>query len=134
MNWHPVKEEVYCVNFCRYHAGRPLKLPLKHVNEDMSPALKGDCFIIPIQRKIEVIIEEGVSIPDHLELDCSSLKAQEVIRRDRILLPDGVKFSKRVLRRRFIDYVVGKVEGSSRGMKELNADQAEGEEGAAGSK
>ncbi|KAL7566182.1 hypothetical protein ACA910_011257 [Epithemia clementina (nom. ined.)] len=113
VQWHPVGNKVYCVNFLRYHPGRPVRLPIKHVNEDLSPGLKTS-FIIPIQRKIEVLIDEGVSIPDFIELDCTGLRAQDVVRRDRVILPEGIQFSKKVMDRGFIHYVIGKVYGSNR--------------------
>ena len=114
VNWHAFKEFLYCVNFCRYYPGRPLKLPVKYANQELSPGLKSQCFIIPIQRKIEVVVDEGVAIPDFLELDCTGLIAQDIMRRDRLILPEGVHLTKRLLKRPFIDFVIGKVIGSNR--------------------
>lgn len=113
MQRHPVKTSIYCVNFCRYHPGRPIKLPVFYINEEESPALKRDGFILPIQRYIECFVEDGVPIPDRLDLECSGLFFKDVIRLDRIILPEGVRVSDRVLKRD--DFIVGVVAGSGRG-------------------
>lgn len=74
VNKHPVMSTVYCANFVRYHAGRPLKLPLKYINEEESPTLKrGDGFMVPINRFIECFIEDGADIPEALEVEVSYL-------------------------------------------------------------
>ncbi|GAX14276.1 hypothetical protein FisN_1Hh471 [Fistulifera solaris] len=111
---HPVKETIYCANFCRYHAGRPIRLPLVYVNEEESPALKRDGFIIPIQRYVECFVGEGTPIPERLELECTNLQFKEVIRVDRVILPDNVRLSDRVLKRGD-DYILGVVHGKNRG-------------------
>jgi ribosomal protein L25 (general stress protein Ctc) len=111
---HPVKETIYCANFCRYHAGRPIRLPLVYVNEEESPALKRDGFIIPIQRYVECFVGEGTPIPERLELECTNLQFKEVIRVDRLLLPDNVRLSDRVLKRGD-DFILGVVHGKNRG-------------------
>jgi large subunit ribosomal protein L25 len=113
---HPVQSKLYCANFCRYHAGRPLKLPIRYVNQEESPALKRDGYILPIQRTIEVLVDfdnPSVSIPEAVELECTGLQFEEVIRKDRLVLPDGVRLSDRVLRRGD-DYIVGVVDGRNR--------------------
>lgn len=111
---HPVKETIYCANFCRYHAGRPIRLPLVYVNEEESPALKRDGFIIPIQRYVECFVGEGTPIPERLELECTNLQFKEVIRVDRLILPENVRLSDRVLKRGD-DYILGVVHGKNRG-------------------
>lgn len=88
---HPVQGSVYCANFLRYHAGRPLKIPLTYVNEEESAALKRDGYIIPVRKFVECLVEEGVPIPDALEVECTGLQLKDVIRMDRLIFPDGVK-------------------------------------------
>jgi ribosomal protein L25 (general stress protein Ctc) len=112
---HPVHASVlYCVNFCRYHPGRPLMLPVTYLNEEESPALKRDGFILPLKRYIECFVEAGAPIPERLELECTGLRFKDVIRKDRIVLPDGVRFSDRV-NKRGREYIIGVVFGKSRG-------------------
>ena len=110
---HPLKSTVFCANFCRYHAGRPLKIPLDYINEEESPILKRDGFIIPIQRFVEIFVEDGAPIPEKIELECTDLKFKEVIRLDRLILPEGVRFSDRVLEKGD-DLILGVVSGKSR--------------------
>jgi len=88
---HPVKGSIYCANFLRYHAGRPLKIPLTYVNEEESPALKRDGFIIPVKKHVECFVEEGVTIPDAIEVECTGLQVKDIVRMDRLIFPDGVK-------------------------------------------
>jgi hypothetical protein len=112
-----VQSSIYCANFCRYHAGRPIKLPIIQINEEESPALKREGFIVPIQRYVECIVEDGVSIPEALELECTGMVTKEVIRLDRIILPDGIQVSDHV-RKRGDEFIIGVVFGKSRGSAE----------------
>ena len=88
---HPVQGSIYCANFLRYHAGRPLKIPLEFVNKEESAALKRDGYIIPVAKHVECFVEEGVAIPDALEVECTGLQLKDVIRIDRLIFPDGVR-------------------------------------------
>ena len=111
---HPVHgSQIYCINFLRYHAGRPIKVPISYANEEESPALKRDGFIVPIQRYVECFVEDGVDIPEKLELECTGLKLKDVIRTDRMVLPDGVRFSDRVTQRDS-EFIIGVVFGRRR--------------------
>ena len=112
---HPVKPgHIYCVNYCRYHAGRPIMVPVVPVNEEESDALKHDGFVLPIQKFVECLVEDGADIPERLELECTGLKFKEVIRTDRLIVPEGVKFSDRVVKRGR-EFIVGVVFGKGRG-------------------
>jgi large subunit ribosomal protein L25 len=111
---HPVHgSQLYCLNYVRYHAGRPIKVPIVYINEEESIALKRDGFIVPIQRYIECFVEDGADIPEKLELECTALKRKDVIRTDRIIVPDGVRFSDRVVKRGR-DFIIGVVFGRRR--------------------
>ena len=88
---HPVKGTIYCANFLRYHAGRPLKIPLTYVNEEESPALKRDGFIIPVNKFVECIVEDGTPIPNAVEVECTGLQVKDIVRIDRLIFPDGVR-------------------------------------------
>lgn len=88
---HPVMGSIYCANFLRYHAGRPLKIPLTYINQEESAALKRDGYIIPVTKYVDCIVEEGVPIPNALEVECTGLKLKDVIRIDRLIFPDGVR-------------------------------------------
>jgi large subunit ribosomal protein L25 len=105
---HPVKGEIYCANFVRYHAGRPLKIPVTYINTEESPALKRDGFIIPVTKFVKCFVEQGVPIPDSLEVECTGLQVKDVIRMDRVIFPDGVKAIDRL---NLDDFVIGPVRG-----------------------
>lgn len=107
---HPVNDTVYCCNYLRYFPGRPIKLPLSLINEEESPALKRDGYLIPINRYVECIIEDGVPIPEELEVECTGLQFKQVIRLDRVIFPEGVRASKRVLKRGR-DFIIGPIHG-----------------------
>mmetsp|Transcript_134433 Transcript_134433/g.389073 ORF Transcript_134433/g.389073 Transcript_134433/m.389073 type:complete len:333 (-) Transcript_134433:30-1028(-) len=119
---HPVQGKIYCANFLRYHAGRPIKLPIVYINKEESPALKRDGYIIPVNKHVECLVEEGVPIPEALELECSGLKLKDVIRLDRIIFPDGVRASRRVNPETF---VVGPVAGGRGGATAADGEGAE---------
>jgi hypothetical protein len=119
---HPVLGSIYCANFLRYFPGRPLKIPIVYINTEESPALKRDGFIIPINKHVECFVEDGVAIPDAIELECTGVVLKEVLRMDRLIFPDGVRPTDRVDPKTF---VVGPVFGG-RGA----GDEDDDEEGA----
>lgn len=118
---HPVSDAVYCCNFLRYFPGRPVKIPLTLINEEESPALKRDGYLIPINRFVECTIEEGVAIPEELEVECTGLQFKDVVRLNRINFPEGVQPSKKVVKRK--DWMVGPIHGGKAGSSD---DSAEG--------
>lgn len=118
---HPVLSSIYCANFLRYHPGRPIKIPLVYANEDESSALKRGGFILPIQRYVECFVEEGAPFPDLLEIECTGLQFKEVIRVDRVLLPDNVRFSDRVAKQAD-SFILGVVHGKSRDKADEDGD------------
>jgi large subunit ribosomal protein L25 len=117
---HPIQRTIYCSNFLRYFPGRPIKIPIVYINEEESPVLKRGGFIAPINRHLEVVIEDGVPIPERLELECTGLKIKQVLRSERIILPDGVKPSPRVNLDKFL---VGTVFGK----RMIGEEEEEGE-------
>lgn len=102
VQFHPVQNKLYCVNYLRYHPGRPIKIPIVYINEEESPAMKRGGFIAPVTRHIRCIVEDGVRIPDYIEMDCTGLKLKDVIRMDRIIFPEGVRVSKTVNKQKFL--------------------------------
>lgn len=108
VNMHPVLNKAYCVNYLRYHPGRVLSIPIQYINEEESPALKRGGFIVPINRYLKCIVDEGVPIPESIELDCTGIRLKEKVRMDRLIIPDGVRVSKSVNQK---DFLVGPVMG-----------------------
>ena len=109
--------------FC---ATRPIQLPLQFINPEESPALKCDGFIIPIKKHVECFIEEGVPIPDALEVECTGLVLKDIIRMDCVIFPDGVRPTDRVDNENFVVSPVGR--GRSTAMAD---DEEEGKGGGA---
>ena len=99
---HPVQNKVYCTNYLRYHPKRPINIPITYINEEESPILKRGGFIAPISRHVSCLVEDGVPIPEKLELECTGLQLKEVARLDRIIFPEGVRISKLVKPAKFI--------------------------------
>jgi large subunit ribosomal protein L25 len=99
---HPIQQKLFCANYLRYHPLRAIQIPIAYINEEESPALKRGGFIAPINRYVSCLVEDGVPIPERLELECTGLQLKEVARLDRIIFPDGVRISKRVKPDRFI--------------------------------
>lgn len=108
IQYHPIWEKIYCVNYIRYHPGRVLEIPLDYVNIDNSPTLKRGGFIAPVSRTIGCVIERGVDIPETIHVDCTCLELGDVIRIDRLIFPSGVYIDKRVSKE---DFLVGTVFG-----------------------
>ena len=123
---HPVKGNIYCTNFVRYHPGRPVKLPIKYINVEESPALKRSGFIVPVNKYVECLIEDGVPIPEYLELECTGIMLKDVIRLDRIIFPDGVRISDRINVDKFI---IGPVQGGRAAAMADDDDETGGEDG-----
>ena len=67
MQRHPIQNKIYCVNFLRYHPGRPIRIPIRFINEEESPALKRGGFIVPINKTVECIVEDGAVIPESID-------------------------------------------------------------------
>jgi large subunit ribosomal protein L25 len=109
VQWHPIRRTLFCINYLRYHPLRPIKIPIVYVNEEESPVMKRGGFIAPVNRYVSCLVEEGVPIPERLELECAGLKLKEVVRLDRIIFPEGVRMSKRGKPEKF---VIGTVFGS----------------------
>jgi len=119
---HPVAHAALCVNFIRYHAMKPIKIPIRTINEEESPAMKKGGFIAFVNTFVECLVEEGGVIPERIELECTGLRQKDVVRRERLIIPEGVTVHPRVKS----DFLVGTVFGA----KGVGADdeEEEGEE------
>lgn len=107
VNFHPIYNKIYCCNYIRYHPGRLVNIPIVYINEEESPAMKRGGFIAPVNRYVPCIVEDGVKIPDGIELDCTGVLLKEVIRKNRLIFPDGVTAGKKVKE----DFLIGTVFG-----------------------
>lgn len=118
VQYHPVQHKLYCCNYLRYFPGRPIDIPIVYTNEEDSAALKRGGFIAPISRYVSCVVEEGVPIPEGIELDCTGILLKDVVRMERIVFPEGVTLDKRVDRKKFL---VGTVFGRRSDMDDEDA-------------
>lgn len=123
VQFHPIQHKIYCCNYLRYHPGRPIKIPIVYANEEESAALKRGGFVVPQNRHISCIVEDGAPIPEAVEMDCTGLVLKEVVRMDRLIFPEGVTASKKVNKEKFL---VGSIFG--RRADEVDEDDADNEE------
>ena len=108
MNRHPVVNRIFCLNYLRYHPNRPINIPLRYINEEESNALKRGGYIVPQARYVQCFVEDGVPIPDTIDVECTGLKLKQTVRIDRLIFPEGVRPSKKVNPKQFL---VGSVFG-----------------------
>jgi large subunit ribosomal protein L25 len=127
---HPVMSTIYCVNFLRYHPRRPLLIPIRFINQEESVALKRDGYIVPIKRHLECLIEDGADIPESIDVDCNGLQVRQVVRLNKLIIPEGVTISKRVLKRAD-DFIAGIVYGKGQADDEDDQPKEEGKKEAA---
>ncbi|KAL7539206.1 hypothetical protein ACHAXR_009615 [Thalassiosira sp. AJA248-18] len=122
LHMHPVAHAPYCLNYKRYHPSKPIKIKIKMINEEESPTIKRGGFLALVNHFIEVLVEDGAPIPEFIELECTGLRQKDVVRRDRLIIPEGVTIHPRVPG----DYLMGTVYGVRGG------DAVDGGEGEAG--
>lgn len=108
VQFHPIQNKIYCCNYLRYYPGRPIKIPIVYINEEESPAIKRGGFIAPFNRHVSCIVEQGVKIPEIIELDCTGARLKDVMRRDRLIFPEGVSPSHKVKENFLIGTVFGR--------------------------
>jgi len=96
---HPVIEKHICINYLRYHPLRPINIPIACINEEESPALKRGGFVVPIKRTIPCLVEEGYDIPEAIDLDCKGLQVKNTLRLNRLIFPEGVRYSTKHLKK-----------------------------------
>ena len=108
VQFHPIQNKLYCVNYLRYHAQRPIPVPITYINTEESAAMKRGGFIAPVKKYVPCLVEDGAPIPECVELQCAGLKLKDVVRVDRIIFPPGVKPTNKVSDQFLIGTVFGK--------------------------
>ncbi len=111
LQMHPVGNFPYCLNYIRYHPMKPIRIPVRTVNEEESPAMKRGGFLSMVNRHIECLVDDDAPIPERILVECSGLRQKDVVRRDRLIVPDGVRIHPRVAE----DYLIGTVFGAKGG-------------------
>ena len=69
-------------------------------------------------RFVDCVIEEGVELPEFIEVDCSELKLKQTVRLDRLRKPEGVNWGAKVKQ----NFLVGSVFGRAANMEENEDD------------
>ena len=90
--WHPYKPQVLHIDFQRVDATHEihLKVPLHFVNGENSPAVKlGGGMISHVMNEIDIKCLPK-DLPEFLEVDLSSLEADQNIHASDLVLPAGV--------------------------------------------
>ena len=128
LQMHPVSHSSYCLNYIRYHPSKPIKIPIRNVNEEESPAIKRGGFLCYVNRFVECLIEDGAPIPECIQLECTGLRAKDVVRRDRLIIPEGVTIHPRVPK----DYLMGTVLGVRGAQVAVAGEEQEGGENEVG--
>lgn len=123
LQMHPVMHTTYCLNYIRYHPNKPIKIPIRLINEEESPTLKRGGFLGLVNRFVECLVDDGAPIPECIDLECSGLRQKDVVRRDKLIVPQGVRIHPRVPE----DYLMGTVYGVRAGSDVT--EEAEGEGG-----
>jgi hypothetical protein len=108
LQMHPVDHSAFCLNYIRYHPSKPIKLPIRTINEEESPAMKRGGFIAFANRTIECLVDANSAIPEFIPLECTGLRQKDVVRRDRLVLPEGVSIHPKVVD----DFLVGTIFGA----------------------
>jgi len=128
LQMHPVMHAPFCLNFVRYHPNKPIKIRIQYVNEEESPALKRGGFLAPVNRFVECLVEDGAPIPECIELECTGLRQKDVVRRERLIVPEGVTIHPRVPDDFLIGTVFGGKGGGNLGLGDEDAEGEGGEE------
>jgi large subunit ribosomal protein L25 len=126
VQFHPIYNKMYCCNYLRYYPGKPVNIPIVYINEEDSPAIKRGGFLAPFNKHILCVVDDGVPIPEGIELDFTDARLNQTMRLDRLVFPDGVRPSTKVKD----DFLIGTVFGrKSDGGGVDSVDGAEAEEG-----
>ncbi len=84
------------VNFLRFQKGAKMRIPLQYINEDLCVDLKRGCFLLRINRFVEVVVNDEDSMPKYINVDLSSGKKGAVLTVADMTFPDNVRPSHRV--------------------------------------
>ena len=78
-----VSEEPLNLNFLVYSSRRPLPIPVRFINEELSVALRRGSFVVRINRFIPCVVAPGTLPPKHVDVDLSNVGVGETVRVNR---------------------------------------------------
>ena len=70
--------------------------------------MKKGGFIAFVSTKVECLVDDGAPIPESIQVRCDGLRQKDVVRRDRLVMPEGVRVHPRVAD----DFLLGTVFGA----------------------
>lgn len=93
----PVSDRPVHVDFLDCEKVQTIKAQPKlvFVNLDKSPGLKKGGFLNTILRRVAVVCDKGITIPEKIEIDAGSLHLGHKVRAENLKLPTGVKLAKK---------------------------------------
>lgn len=93
----PVSDRPIHVDFLNYEESALVraKPKLSFVNEDKSPGLKKGGFLHIVLRRVDLLCEKNVSVPEKIEVDVGSMQVGQKIRSSNLKLPSGVSLFKK---------------------------------------
>lgn len=123
MQVHPIKNALNSINYIRYYPGRPVSIPVKYVNREESPMLRQGALLLPLKRSVPLIFEDGATFPEWLEVDVSGIGKMGGIGINKVIMPEGATFSKKVK----TNLILGTVWGGKKAMDDDDDEEKEGE-------
>jgi ribosomal protein L25 (general stress protein Ctc) len=88
-------DRLLSLNLWIYRPGNPIRVPFSFFNEDLCVDLRRGSYLLRVSKDMEVICEDGVSIPSSIPVDLASKTKGEVIALHDVDMPIGVQPSKR---------------------------------------
>eukprot|EP00611_Tribonema_gayanum_P031317 TRINITY_DN9024_c0_g1_i1.p1 TRINITY_DN9024_c0_g1~~TRINITY_DN9024_c0_g1_i1.p1 ORF type:complete len:267 (-),score=60.83 TRINITY_DN9024_c0_g1_i1:96-896(-) len=81
------------VNWLRYRVGRPLSVPMRLVNEELSLSMRRGAWVQKVERRVDILISsmDPASIPKYIDVDLTGVKAGDKIDAKYLVLPPGVQ-------------------------------------------
>lgn len=93
---NPLTEAPTSVNFLKFQRGAKMRIPLQYINEDQCVDLKRGCFLLRVNRFVEVIVDDADSMPKYIDVDVSDGHKGAVLTLDHMHFPANVRPSHRV--------------------------------------
>jgi len=87
---HPVTDEILSVNFMKFKLGMKLDIPLRTVNDELSPAIRRGAFYLAISKTLRCKVL-GDNVPPFLQVDLDGAPNKSVLRLEHIHVPESLQ-------------------------------------------
>jgi large subunit ribosomal protein L25 len=78
------------LNFLAFREGMLVDIPIRVINEDQSPGIRRGAFFLQVSWSLRVRALSA-DIPEFIEVDLSGASNKEVVRMNRLILPDTIE-------------------------------------------